>query len=261
MDRIRGIEAALQKPRVQFLYLHHVFKDEEKKFEELIQTLSKQHKFISYSEAVEKVLQRKIDKPYISISMDDGFKNNIKAAEILKEFNAPCCFFINPEIIGKTSHVEIETYCREKLGIRPIEFMNWNDIELLQKMGHEIGSHTMEHINVGSIDRDVFEADCKKTFEILMSRCGAAKHFAFPYGRYFHFSEEAFKTVFNVGYYSCATAERGCYINPMHNLQHDELCIMRDHIIAHWPINHSLYFLGNNARKVMANSYLHPFKS
>ena len=77
LDKVQGSDVVLNKPRVQFLYIHHVFKDEEQKLDALLKRLSQNHTFISYSDAVQKVLEGKIDKPYISISSDDGFKNNI----------------------------------------------------------------------------------------------------------------------------------------------------------------------------------------
>ena len=64
----------LKKPRIQFLYIHHVFKDELKNFDILLKSLSAHHEFISYSEGVDKLLKGEIDKPYIIISSDDGLK-------------------------------------------------------------------------------------------------------------------------------------------------------------------------------------------
>ncbi len=48
-------EKYLEVPRVQFLYIHHLFSDEEKKLDVLLKRLSKQHEFISYTDAVNKV--------------------------------------------------------------------------------------------------------------------------------------------------------------------------------------------------------------
>ena len=58
-----------KRARVQFLYIHHIFKDEENSFDELFLNY---HTFISHSEAVNRVINGHIDKPYISISSDDG---------------------------------------------------------------------------------------------------------------------------------------------------------------------------------------------
>ena len=83
-EALIGYKKQLQKPRVQRLYFHHIFEDEEQKFRNLLKRLAKHHTFISHSEAVARITNNEIDKPYISFSSDDGFKNNLKAAEILK---------------------------------------------------------------------------------------------------------------------------------------------------------------------------------
>jgi peptidoglycan/xylan/chitin deacetylase (PgdA/CDA1 family) len=255
-DKLKGIEHELNKPRIQFLYIHHVFRDEEIGLEKLLKKLSLHHEFLSYSDSVTKILEGKIDKPYICISSDDGFKNNIKAAEILNEYNAKACFFINPFIVENKSFDDIKEHCKKRLNFPPVEFMNWNDIERIQKMGHEIGSHTMQHINVAITEKANFIEDCNRTFEILQKQCGEAKHFAFPYGRFFHFNEIGREIVFNSGFISCATAERGCHINHDRLLLKEELYIRRDHVILDWNINHVFHFLANNSKRANISNNL-----
>jgi len=258
-DQIKGIEDSLNKPRVQFLYIHHTFKDEEKNLEHLLKKLSENHTFISYSDAVNKVLKSEIDRPYISISSDDGFKNNLRAAEILREYGAKACFFINPAVIGMASYDKIKEYCANRLELPPLEFMNWADIEKLQTLGHEIGSHTMDHFDVAKVEKDFFVDDCNQTYNILQKRCGEAKHFAFPFGLFDNFDEEARKIVFDTGFISCASAERGCHINSHSPLLNDELCIRRDHVILNWKLSHIIHFLVRNANTATASNSLFPY--
>lgn len=258
-DKLTGIESYINKPRVQFLYIHHVFKDEEINLDKLLKKLSLNHEFISYSDGVTKILEGKIDKPYICISSDDGFKNNVRAAEILNKYNIKGCFFINPLALENKSFYDIENYCKSRLNFPPVEFMTWDEIEKIQAMGHEIGSHTMEHINVANTNPDVFIQDCEKTFKILQKQCGEIRHFAFPYGRFFHFNERAREIVFNTGFTSCASAERGCHINHDRTLLNDELCIRRDHVILDWKMDHIFHFLSNNAKKATISNNLFPY--
>lgn len=259
-DKLKGIEQDLNKPRIQFLYIHHVFGDEELNLARLLKKLSSQHEFLSYSDSVQKILKGEIDRPYVCISSDDGFKNNVKAAEILNEYNAKACFFINPFVVEPRSFDEVKNHCRNRLNFPPVEFMNWADIEKLLKMGHEIGSHTMEHINIAKTEEEVFIEDCNKTFEIIKRRCGEVKHFAFPYGRFFHFNENARKIVFESGFTSCASAERGCHINHSGPLAKQELCIRRDHVVLDWKMDHIFYFLAANSRKANTSLNLFPYQ-
>ena len=251
-------KAVLSKPRIQFIYIHHLFKDEEKNFRNLIEKLQQYHDFISYGEAVKKLLQDEIDKPYIAISLDDGFKNNKRMAEILDEFSIKACFFINPGIIEVNNYDSVKEYCASRLHFPAVEFLSWKDVEDLKKNGHEIGSHTMHHSNVAQMQVNELAEDMHECREILISKCGEAKHFAFPFGRFFHFSEAGKKACFEAGYESCASAERGCHV-PVAGLKKEDLCIRRDHIILDWDYRHIEYFLINNAKHVSPSNNLFPY--
>jgi peptidoglycan/xylan/chitin deacetylase (PgdA/CDA1 family) len=259
LDQAKGIEASLNKPRVQFLYIHHIFKDEEKSLEILLKKLSENHQFLSHSEAVDKVLKGEIDRPYISISSDDGLKNNIRAAEILSEFGAKGCFFINPAAVEMTCHEEIKKYCASQLALPAVEFMNWDDLNRLQRMGHEIGSHTMNHFNVSTADENFFIEDCYQTIDIIKKRCGEAKHFAYPYGNFSNFNERGRKIVFDAGFISCASAERGCHIQHEGPLSREEFCIRRDRVILDWKHSHIFHFLVRNANTATVSNNLFPY--
>lgn len=259
VDKLKGIERDLQRPRVQFLYIHHTFKDEEARLERLLERLAVHHSFISYSEAVERILERRIDRPYISISSDDGFKNNLRTAEIMDRHNAKGCFFINPSMIGETDFATIAQHCKDRLNFPPVEFMDWDEVMHLQQNGHEIGSHTMAHINVAGTPAATFVEDCARSYETLTKRCGAVHHFAFPYGRFFHFNDAARRAVFEAGFTSCATAERGCHINHGTTLKREELCILRDHVVLDWPIDHVLHFLARSSRNATPRNNLFPY--
>lgn len=259
IDRIKGIQNDMNRNRIQFLYIHHVFKDEEKKLDILLKQLARHHTFISYSDAIDKILNRAIDKPYITISSDDGFKNNLRAAEILDDNGAKACFFLNPGIIDVSDYETINTFCRVRIKFPPVEFLSWKDVERLQRMGHEIGSHTMDHINIAKTTAEEIIEDCRKSIYILRSKCGEIKHFAFPYGRFFHFNEIGRKAVFDSGFASCASAERGCHVNPDTNISREELCILRDHVLLDWNINHIIYFLAKNSRKASPENNYFPY--
>jgi peptidoglycan/xylan/chitin deacetylase (PgdA/CDA1 family) len=245
------------KPRVQFLYIHHVFRDEEKPLEKLLTVLAKNHHFIPYSEAVSRILTGNIDKPYICISSDDGLKNNLRAAEILNAFGASGCFFVCPSIIGQHNDEYITAFCKERLHFPPVEFLNWNDIEKLQQWGHEIGGHTMTHVNLAETPLPEMEKEIAGCYEAVKQACGKAEHFAYPYGRYHHFNDVSRQIAFRSGFNSFASAERGCHVVQRgKQMNNTELLIRRDHVILTWPLKHILYFLLANSKKAaVQNNY------
>ena len=259
VDRAKGIGKDLGKPRVQFIYIHHVFKDEEKPLAALLKTLDETHRFIPYSEGVERVLGGNIDRAYACISSDDGLKNNVRAAEILTEQGASGCFFINPAIINVGTREEVERFCRDRIHFPLVEFMDWRDVDRLMKLGHEIGSHTMGHSDVATMGQAEFEEDCGQCIEVITRRCGGVRHFAFPYGRFVNFNDTARQTVFKAGFISCASAERGCHIPHGRPLRNDELCLRRDHVVFDWKLGHILHFLAKNARNAGISGNLFPY--
>ncbi|NBP06555.1 MAG: polysaccharide deacetylase family protein [Bacteroidetes bacterium] len=186
-QRVINYNTPFHTPRIQFLYVHHVFKDEEIAFRKLLNFLQREHTFISYSEAVLRIKTGNIDKPYISISSDDGFKNNLNAARICNELGISACFFINPGLINENNYHKIKQHCNNKLQFLPVEFLTWDDVGTLKSNGHEIGSHTMFHDNVTHMSIEKFRIDCNQSRSLLMKHCGSADHFSFPYGRYASF--------------------------------------------------------------------------
>lgn len=241
-------QGGAHRPHVQFLYIHHVFSDEEQSLRQLLTSLSKDYTFLSHSEAVSKIEKGKIDAPYLSFSSDDGFLNNLVAAEIFAEFDISACFFLNPNTIGLTDPAEIQRFCSSRLNARPVEFLNWNQIKEIQSQGHEIGSHSLAHLNLSMLTADELEEDLGQAKSLLEQNCGPVNHFAFPYGRWTDFSSMAFTAAKEVGHISCASAERGCHVN-VNPLNLSENLLLRDQIILGWPERHIRYFLERNLRR------------
>tara|TARA_B100000963_G_scaffold361806_1_gene399811 strand:+ start:16171 stop:17058 length:888 start_codon:yes stop_codon:yes gene_type:complete len=238
----------LKNPRVQFLYIHHVFEDELYNFDRLLKSLAIDHEFISYSEGVEKILKGEIDRPYIIISSDDGFKNNLDAAKILDRYGIKGCFFINPASIGLSEFKQIKKFCNSNLNFPTTEFMTWDDVESLLNSGHEIGSHTMNHIDISKHSLDEVESELSDSMKLINSKCGSVKHFAYPFGSYSFFNKEAMELVFSLGYESCASAERGCYFEQKKKINKNDLLIRRDHVVCAWDLDHIFYFLIANSK-------------
>jgi len=257
--KLPAAKAVFKKPRVQFLYIHHVFDHEVKKFDELMNELSRHHTFISYSDAVNRILTNEIDKPYIAISSDDGYKNNLNAAKILDQYNAKGCFFITPDTIGLSDPEKNKKFCREKLNFPPTEFLEWNDVDDLLKNGHEIGSHSMAHINIGATDLNEVEENINQSFEMIKSKIGGVEHFAYPYGLFSDFNNDALKMVFKVGFKTCASAERGCHISE-ENIDPANLLLRRDLVICEWDLNHIMYFVYNASKNCSLRNNLNPYQ-
>lgn len=246
--RLQSIqEEAYATPRVHFPYLHAVPRDEEAAFRSFVAKLAETHTFISYSEAVERVKHGPIDKPYIAFSFDDGFKSNVRAAAILEKFDARGMFFVPPAFIGTPTVAQARDFFGFSEGVDE-PAMAWDDLETLLDRGHEIGNHTLGHKVLSWVDADTMQEEIHEGARQLRSRLGSIIHFAWPRGRFFHFTDDAARAVFQAGHTSCASAERGAHTSPHHG-QDELLCLRRDHIMTDWPLRHSMYFIARSSRK------------
>lgn len=117
---------SLAKPLVggmgSILMLHHVCDDPEYRFfpnrhlyvsptflDELIEELSTEYEFISMDEVVERLENpnhNKQSKPFLTITLDDGYADNIRhAAPIFRKHKTPYMIYIAPDLVNHTSKI------------------------------------------------------------------------------------------------------------------------------------------------------------
>jgi peptidoglycan/xylan/chitin deacetylase (PgdA/CDA1 family) len=243
------------KRGVHFLYLHHLFTDEERNFEEILVWLEKSgYHFISYSEAVQRIITGDIDKQHVCLSFDDGVDNCLKAGQILARYDISACFFLNTAMIDEEHQIHPMLITAKQYGRLPVRYLSWADSEQLKSLGHEIGGHTHSHINMAMASSDQLAFEIGHNKELLEQRLGPIAHFAWPFGRFQHFSAEARRAVYKAGYHSCASAERGIHVTQAENSQ---FCIHRDGVVAAWPLAQTRYLLARSAANyaVPANSW------
>jgi peptidoglycan/xylan/chitin deacetylase (PgdA/CDA1 family) len=257
LSEVRGAtRRGLALPRVHLLCLHDVFQDEEAPFRSLVASLAKDHEFVSYSEAVRRVLAGGFPRPAIAFSFDDGFRTMRAAAAILEEFGARGCFFLCPPIVGETRAAEAARFCRERLLTRPREFLSWNDVERLAASGHEIGGHTQTHPRLADIGDAQLADELGSCWDALRARFGSVRHFAWPFGHFTDIRAGVPRLVFKAGFESCASAERGCHIVPA--TAPENLCLRRENVVAAWPPAHVRFFLGRSALRAGPSDNLFP---
>lgn len=243
-----SITRALATPRVQFLYLHHLFSDEVEDFRKLLRTVTATHEVVSYGAAVDLLREGNPQKPYISFSFDDGFKNNLTGARVLDEFGIKACFFVATDYIGLTDPARKAEVCRGVFNMPPMDFMNWKDLETLVENGHEIGNHSSDHVRLSDLSIEKAKENILVSQETLRRRLGEIVHFAWPYGWRLDLPDEIADFVRENGFRSVASAERGCHVRQ---LDSDEL-IYRDRVVAAEPIHEILYFMARNSRRASA---------
>jgi peptidoglycan/xylan/chitin deacetylase (PgdA/CDA1 family) len=237
---------ALAAPRVQILYLHHVFPTEIQGFRSLLDRLAVVHTFIPYSEAVARIESGDIDRPYVAFSADDGIKSCLTMASILEEFGASACFFVVGSMVGASDANVTARFSRNELGLPAQEFLNWEDLEVLIRRGHEVGSHSMSHSRLVDLSPNQLDWEVGESRRTLVDHLGVVDHFAWPFGRFSDAPSDIASIVHREGYRSCASAQRGAHMAEMSG--QEKVVLYRDHVIASWPTAHVMYFMAKNAR-------------
>jgi peptidoglycan/xylan/chitin deacetylase (PgdA/CDA1 family) len=142
----------------------------------------------------------------LSITFDDGYRNNFEiAAPILRSYNLPATFFVTTGFIG-TDHVPAWD---RALPVQP-GWMTWDQVRALAAMGFEIGNHTDSHLDIGNADLEKVRAELELSSQTLHEALGRpARLFAYPFGGREHITEEARTLVRKLGFDCCVSSYGG----------------------------------------------------
>lgn len=101
----------------------------------------------------------------VIINFDDGRKTQFTHAKpILDKYGFKATFYI------------VCNYVDNKKG-----FMTWEEIETLNKEGHDIGSHTMNHVHLSNLSKKHIEYEVGQSKKCLDNHGIKATSFAFPF--------------------------------------------------------------------------------
>lgn len=133
------------------------------------------------------------------ITFDDGYLNNLThALPIIKEaeFSATC--YIVKDRIGKTNDWNPE--------ISQQALMTQEHINEWINAGMEIGSHTLNHVNLKKVDKSTAELEIINSKNELEQMLGVpVNHLSYPYGGY---DDNSILFAKKAGYLSATTTER-----------------------------------------------------
>lgn len=100
----------------------------------------------------------------LTFRFDDAYANQIPGLELLETKGLRATVYCITGFVGKTP------------------YMSWDDIGLLKKRGHEIGSHSVNHSNLLFASGNRIDVELRESAEMLKAKGFAPESFAWPYG-------------------------------------------------------------------------------
>ena len=154
--------------------------DEGKFFDQMRSLKEDGYNVLALRDAVSLIIEdREIPKKAVTITFDDGYRDNIlAAAPVLEGFGFFATFFVTTDYIGtfKTS---------PKRAWQNWECMEAGDICELIKRGHDIGSHAASHVDLTGLDENARKEELKWSKERLEDLVNKSVDlFSYPYGRF-----------------------------------------------------------------------------
>ncbi len=136
----------------------------------------------------------------LAITFDDGYTDNLIAAEMLHAKGMTATFYIVTGAIGSRPHWQHS-------GPERLHMLSRDDLITLANMGMEIGSHTVNHVRLTGCDPDKIQQELVSSRHELEAILGQkVQAFAYPYGDWNVACEKAAQVA---GYTSACTTASG----------------------------------------------------
>lgn len=140
----------------------------------------------------------------VALTFDDCYRDNLFAARVLAEHGLTASFFIPTAFVG-TDHVFPWDRHLPRLAN-----LTWDDVREVAALGHSIGSHTVNHVNLVQVELSVAQREIiesKKTIEAKIGK--PVRWLAYPFGGVEHFRPGLASYVEEAGYEGCLSGFGG----------------------------------------------------
>jgi peptidoglycan/xylan/chitin deacetylase (PgdA/CDA1 family) len=140
----------------------------------------------------------------VAITFDDSYRDNLFAAGLLAEHGLPATFFV------PTGYVCTERVLDWDRGLPRLPNLTWDDLAEMQRLGFEVGSHTVNHPNLGALSREQASVEIFESARVLRERLGGpVRWFAYPFGGKHHVRGELLSVIEEAGYEGALSAYGG----------------------------------------------------
>jgi len=177
-------------------------------FEEFARFFARYFEVISLSELLRRLEKGGTLAPSLTITFDDGYWGNATiAAPILERHGLRGCFFLTTDFIGS----DYIPWWDKQQRIQT-RWMSWDQARALRDAGHEIGSHTQTHVDLGTVPTEVAIHEVGGGNERLTRELGEnVGLFAYPFGGRDNMSSENQAVIATLGL-RCSVSAHGGYV-------------------------------------------------
>ncbi|MDA8347692.1 MAG: polysaccharide deacetylase family protein [Pseudomonadota bacterium] len=142
----------------------------------------------------------------LSITFDDGYRDNFEvAAPILRRLGLPAAFFVTTGFLGTDYIPPWDRHLARQPG-----WMSWDQVRALRDQDFEIGAHTDLHVNLAAMEPSAIRTEltrCRTKFKQELGELPAL--FAYPFGGQENISTCSIELVREVGFQCCLGAFGG----------------------------------------------------
>ena len=102
----------------------------------------------------------------VAVTFDDCYRDNLFAARVLAEHGLPASFFVPTAYVGTNRLFPWDSHLPRMANL------TWDDVREMVHMGHEIGSHTVNHINLGNAAHNEVRTELFESKAVLERQLG-----------------------------------------------------------------------------------------
>lgn len=207
------------RSRVVVVYYHRIgwvdfLSKPVRQFRRDVAYLRRHYRCMTMRQAVELLQSGKPIRGKVAvITFDDGYRDNYLAAlPVLMHAQMPATFFVTTGYVGTERLFPHDQAARQRGQSARDDWakLSWDELRQMQQAGMEIGSHTVDHTDMGQADRQTLRRELTQSLADLQRELGQRPRcFCFPWGERANTSPLALEELRAAGYYAAATTVPG----------------------------------------------------
>jgi peptidoglycan/xylan/chitin deacetylase (PgdA/CDA1 family) len=120
------------------------------------------------------------------LTFDDGFRDNFETAlPLLREYGFPAFVFVLPPLLDGGGPFEWpEMLADRERHAETMRSVDWAMLERMREDGFEVGSHTLAHPHLPSLDGERLREELWQSRVAIRQRLGSCDTLAYPFGEW-----------------------------------------------------------------------------